>query len=73
MRKSTERAFEVYGAPLENMTAFKYMGQVMTKVDDDWPAVVGNLQKERKSWGRLSRILIQEGADPKVSGKCLRK
>ena len=34
----------------------------------DWPAVVGNFQRERKSWGRLLRILIQEGADPKVSG-----
>ena len=31
--------------------------------------MVGNLGKAQKSWGRLSRILIQEGADPKVSGK----
>ena len=31
--------------------------------------MVGNLGKARKSWGRLSRILRQEGADPKVSRK----
>ena len=36
--------------------------------DDDWPAVVGNLVKARKSWGRLSRILSREGADKRVSG-----
>ena len=31
-------------------------------------AVAGNLQKARKSWGRMSRILSWEGADPKVLG-----
>ena len=50
------------------MTAFKYLGRVMTTGDDDWPAVVGNLCNARKIWGRLSRILRQEGADLKVSG-----
>ena len=49
------------------MTAFRYLGRVMTAGDDDCPTVVENLQRERKSWGWLSRILIQEGADPKVS------
>ena len=34
--------------------------------DYDWLAVVDNLVKARKSWGRLSRILSREGADPKV-------
>ena len=29
--------------------------------------MVGNLGKARNSWGRLSCILIREGADPKVS------
>ena len=63
-----ERAFESYGAPLEIVTVLKYMGRVMTAGDDNCPAVVDKLQKSRKSWGRLSRILIREGADPKVSG-----
>ena len=42
---------------------------MLTAVDNDWLAVVGNLEKAQKSWGRLSRILSREGADPKVSGK----
>ena len=67
-RENTEKAFEAYGAPLENVTVFKYMGLVITAGDDDWPAVVGNLQKERESWGSLSRILILEGVDPVILG-----
>ena len=41
----------------------------MTAVEDDWLAVVGNLGKAQKIWGRLSLILIREGEDPEVSGK----
>ena len=68
LREITERAFEAYVEPLETVTMFKYPGWVMTVGDDDWPAVVGNLCKARKSRGRLLRILIREGEDPKVSG-----
>ena len=48
------------------MTAFRYLGRVFAAVDGYWLAVVGNLVKARNSWGRLSRILIREGAYPKV-------
>ena len=68
-----EREFEAYGAPFLNVAAFRYLGQVMTVVDDDWPAVLGNLQRVRKIWGRLLRILSQEGADPEVSGHFSRR
>ena len=54
LREITQRAFETYGEPLENVTAFKYLRRVVTARNDDWPAVVGNLQRERNSWGRLS-------------------
>ena len=54
LREITERAFEDCGSPLENVTVFKYLGRVMTAGDDEWTSVVGNLQRERKSWGRLS-------------------
>ena len=36
--------------------------------NDDWIAVIGNLGKARKIWGRFSRILSREGADLKVLG-----
>ena len=67
-RDNLERAFEAYGEPIQNISTFRYLGRVLTAGDDDWFAVVGNLGKVRKSWGRLSWILIREGADPKVSG-----
>ena len=59
LKESTERTFEAYGKPLENVSAFKYLGKVMTVGDDNWPAVAGNLLKARKSWGRLWRILCR--------------
>ena len=43
LRDSTDRYFQAYGEPLENVTAFRYLVQVMTAGDDDWPAVVVNL------------------------------
>ena len=55
--------FEAYGEPLENITAFTYLGQVLTAGDYDWPVVVGNLSKVRNSCGRLLHILIWEVAD----------
>ena len=41
---------------------------MLTAGENFWLAVVDNLGKAQKSWGRLSRILSRKGADPKVSG-----
>ena len=65
--ENSEQAFEAYGAPIESVSEFKYLGRILTATDDDWPAVVGNLRKARRSLGRLARVLSREGADPKVS------
>ena len=40
----------------------------MTEGNDGWLVAVGNVGKERKSWGHLSWIMIWEGTDPKVLG-----
>ena len=37
-------------------------------MDDNWPAVAGNLNKSWRSWGRLQMILGREGATPRISG-----
>ena len=50
------------------VTSFKYMEWVLTVADDDWPEVVGNLRKSRKSWAQLESILGQEGNNPRVLG-----
>ena len=54
LRESSERSFEAYGEPLDNVTAFRYLGRVFTAGDDYWLAVVDNLGKARKCWGWLS-------------------
>ena len=56
------------GLRLESFPRFTYLGRVMTAGDDDWPAVAGNLNKARRSWGRLQRIMRREGATPHISG-----
>ena len=40
----------------------------MTAGDDNWPAVAGMLIKARKSWMQMTRILVREGAYPRISG-----
>ena len=41
--ESTEWAFQAYVEPIKKVSAFTYMGRVLTSNDDDWPVVVGNL------------------------------
>ena len=67
MRESLERAFEVYGEPINNVSDFKYLGRVLTAGDDNWLATVGNLGKARKSWGRLSSVLLPTGPEPETT------
>ena len=45
------------------------MVRVMTEGGDNWLAVAGNQQKGRKNLVQMPRILSQEGAYTKVSGK----
>ena len=68
VRDSTEMVFEVYGKKIQSVPRFQYLGRILTEGDDNWPAVAGNLEKARKSWGRLQGILSREGATKWVSG-----
>ena len=36
--------------------------------DENWPVVVKNLARSRAVWKSMMRILIREGAQPRVSG-----
>jgi hypothetical protein len=56
-----ETVFTVNGNPIKNVPEFKYLGRMVEKGDDDWPAVNRNLKRARMAWGRLSRILSKEG------------
>ena len=67
-REKSERASKAYGVPIESVSEFKYLGRILTASDDDWLAVVRNLRKARRSWGRLSRVLSRENRPKGVTG-----
>ena len=67
-REVTVRDFSAYGGPLEMVTSFKYLGQVILAMDNDWPEVARNLARAKTVWRRMSHILSREGATPKMSG-----
>ena len=56
-RENSDQAFEAYGAPIESVTEFRYLGRILTSTVDDWPAVVGNLRKAKQIWGRLANLI----------------
>ena len=65
--ESPERVFRAYGEPLEIVTSFKYLVRVMTVGDNNWPSVTVNLRKYWNSCSWMTRILVQKGAEPRVS------
>jgi hypothetical protein len=61
-----DTVFNIQGAPIGKVTEFKYLGWVVNNKDDDRQTVIENLRKARIKWGRISRILSKDGADPKA-------
>ena len=45
---------------------FRYLGRPRDQTDDDWPAVRRNIMLGRSFWGRLRKLLRQEGTQPMV-------
>ena len=63
-----EVRFSVKGAPLEQVSEFRYLGRLLlSSTDDDWPTIYSNLSKARKRWGVVARVLTREGAAPRAS------
>ena len=69
VRRITKLAFQAYERSLVVVSEFKYLGRALTALYDNWTEVVGSLRKAWKRWARMLRILGQEGADPRTSGK----
>ena len=58
-----------YGIPLALVTSFKCLGRILLAADNDWTAVVNNLQRARHKWAWLTKVLSREGADAWTSGQ----
>ena len=49
-REKSEQAFRAYNQPMEAVTEFRYLGQLLTATDDDCPAVDGIIHMARRCW-----------------------
>ena len=54
------------------VTSFRYLGRVISAADKNWPVAFSNLSRERAVCKRMTRILIREGAEPRMSEVSLR-
>ena len=50
------------------VTSFRYIRWIFTKTDNDWLAVIGNLQKAQRRWSRLARLMGRKFADAQMLG-----
>ena len=59
--------FRMYGgegdAMVEGVETFKYLGRPLDQTYNNLPAIRRNIMHERMVWGRLGKLLRQEGAD----------
>ena len=53
----TARAFCAYRCPLDMVTSFKHLGQVISATEDDWLALVRNLVRAKMLGKRVLHIL----------------
>ena len=62
--------FRLYGGEggnmLERVSTFKYLGRPLYRTDDDWPTIRRNIMRTRTVWGRLGKLVLREGAYPRV-------
>ena len=57
-----------YNADCIGMVAsFNYLGKILDRSEDNWPAVLRNVGKDCRVSNRLGKMLRWEGADPRVS------
>ena len=52
--------FQAYSIPMLTVTAFKYLGWVLTTYDDESPEVDANIRKDLSRWASLFRIFGQD-------------
>ena len=56
-QEEDEVTLKAYGQTLVILSYFRYLGQTLMAVDNNFPAVFTNLWKERKVWDCLLKIL----------------
>jgi hypothetical protein len=66
--KALQQTFKAYGAELERVEVFKYLGRLLAYDDNAAQAVRGDLKKARGIWARLSHTIRAKNASPCACG-----
>ena len=61
--------FSEYVTRLIPVTYFKYLVQMLSSFNNNWPEIEYNLQRAWGKWGRLENILVREGAGRRTTGE----
>jgi hypothetical protein len=65
--RAFRRIFTIQNQPIETLTSFRYLGHIITSMDDDWEAARLNLFNARNQWMTISRVLTRSSASPRIS------
>ena len=69
--RCAEAAFSLTGEDkaecIKGVETFIYLGRILDRSDNDWPAVLRNVGKACRVWSRLGKLLRREGEEPRVS------
>ena len=52
---------------MEGVVTFKHLGLPLEQRYNDWPEVIRNINQARRVWGSLGKLLMREGAEPRVA------
>ena len=63
-----ETTFWAYGQLLANVFSFKYLENLLTDMEENWPAAVINLSKAQRKWERMLRIMRWKDIDARTYG-----
>ena len=64
-----ESDFWAYGQTLVMGTSFRYLGRILKVTENRWTSVTRKIWKARRTWERISHILVREGADTRTLGR----
>jgi hypothetical protein len=57
--------FTINGVQIETVEEFKYLGQIVTREDNDEAAVKWNIARAKKKWASMRQFLTTDGVDLK--------
>lgn len=66
--KASKEEFKINGEIVDKVKDFKYLGRYLVEDNNDRMTIESNLKKARSRWAQVKRVLIREGASPRIMG-----